>query len=444
MRFFHISDLHLGKTLRGYNLLDDQAFILDKIVQAILERRPDCLLIAGDIYDRAVPPVEAVQLFDNFILKVLTALRANGNEAGRIEAATGAAAEATNAASSPLIVAIPGNHDSAGRLGFGSWLMAQSGLHIATKAGVEALVLQDSKGDTWAIWALPFLSQASFDWDERASEAVSEAALPKSDGDFIHGDAGPRIASQQDLMSLSLNRIRPQMGNYGKNILLAHCFAAGSCISESETGFVGSAEQVDTELFKGFDYVALGHLHRNQSPAPALWYSGSPLAYSVSEAEDPKGYLDVDLGGGSCRVEFVPLEPKRKIRRLIGSFDEIIAAARGSAEAPGVEDYVDVYLSDAEPVINAAERLKAVYPRLLSARQSAFELKFGGGEAGSLGGEESGLPAWAARDSSDMLKTAKADFAAFYRELKGCEPSDKEIALFETLAKEAADASAQA
>lgn len=444
MRFFHISDLHLGKTLRGYNLLDDQAFILEKIVQAILERRPDCLLIAGDIYDRAVPPVEAVQLFDSFIFKALGALRGNGRGSDKTEAAAATAtvdaAEASTAASSPLIVAIPGNHDSAGRLGFGSWLMAQSGLHIATKAGGEALVLQDSKGDTWAIWALPFLSQASIDWDERADEA----GLPKSFGDLSRGEAGPRIASQQDLMNLSLNKIRPQMGNFNKNILLAHCFAAGSCISESETGFVGTAEQVDTELFKGFDYVALGHLHRNQSPAPVLWYSGSPLAYSVSEAEDPKGYLDVDLGEGSCRVEFVPLEPERKIRRLIGRFDEIIAAARGNAEASGVEDYVDVYLSDAEPVINAAERLKAVYPKLLSARQSAFELRFGGGEAGSLGGEESGLPAWTARDSSDRLKMAQADFKAFYRELKGCEPSDKEIALFESLAKEAADASAQA
>ena len=393
MRFFHISDLHLGKTLRGYDLLDDQAFILDKIVDAIALRRPDGLLVAGDIYDRAVPPVEAVQLFDRFL--------ASARSAG---------------ARGMAIVAIPGNHDSGGRLGFGASLLAQTGLHIVARADTEPVELRDSDGTRCAIWALPFLHQANAPWDDWARES---------------GDSGPRLRSQQEMLETALARIRPRLGQNDKNIILAHCFATGARVSESETGFVGAAEQVDAGLFEGFDYAALGHLHSCQSPGPGLWYSGAPLAFGVAEGGEERGYIEIDLDDAKCRVEFHPLQPKRRVRRVSGAFGELLERA---AADPGRDDFVEFQLLDEEAVLNAAERLKALYPRLLSVRQRAFEASLG---VESEGGEEGSD---VDRKDGDSLESAKDDFIAFYREMKGSEPSAKELVLFEALAKEAADA----
>ncbi|MDD3820524.1 MAG: exonuclease subunit SbcD, partial [Spirochaetales bacterium] len=190
MRFFHISDLHLGKTLRGYDLLDDQSFILGKIVEAIALRKPDALLIAGDIYDRAVPPVDAVQLFDGFL------------------------ASARRAADKDMvIVAIPGNHDSGGRLGFGASLLARAGLHIIAKADSEPVVLRGPGGKTWAIWALPFLHQANAPWEDWARKARRPA-----DGEEP-GVAGPRMRSQEEMLGLALTRITPRLARNDHNIM---------------------------------------------------------------------------------------------------------------------------------------------------------------------------------------------------------------------------------
>lgn len=405
MRFFHISDLHLGKTLRGYDLLDDQSFILGKIVEAIALRKPDALLIAGDIYDRAVPPVDAVQLFDGFL------------------------ASARRAADKDMaIVAIPGNHDSGGRLGFGASLLARAGLHIIAKADSEPVVLRDPEGKTWAIWALPFLHQANAPWEDWARKARRPA-----DGEEP-GVAGPRMRSQEEMLGLALTRITPRLARNDHNIMVAHCFAAGSKLSESESGFVGSAEQVSSGFFADFDYTALGHLHSCQSPGPKVWYSGAPLAFGVSEAEEERGYIEINLEEEHCRVEFFPLAPKRRIRRALGSFEELLERANVD---PGRDDYVEFQLLDREAVMNAVGRLKSLYPRLLAIRQLAFDISLGV----ESGDREEDSPAWEKRSRGDSLKTAKADFAAFYREMKGSDPAEKEMALFEELAKEAADAS---
>jgi exonuclease SbcD len=415
MRFFHISDLHLGKTLRGYDLLDDQAFILDSIVEAISQHKPDGLLIAGDIYDRAVPPVEAVQLFDHFL--------ASARRAGKAGMA---------------IVAIPGNHDSGGRLSFGASLLAKAGLHIAARADAEPVVLQSSGGERCAIWALPFLNQANAPWDDWARDAREEQhvrqAQNSQSADAVDESriTGPRIRSQEEMLGLALGRIQPHLERNDRNIILAHCFAAGSKVSESETGFVGAAEQVDAGLFADFDYTALGHLHSCQSPGPGVWYSGAPLALGVAEGEEERGYIEVDLEKEKCRVEFKPLSPKRRIRRITGNFDELVERAVAD---PGREDFIEFQLLDEEAVLNAAERLKTFYPRLLAVRQRAFEASLG---AESEGDEEVLSPEMR---SGDSLEALKADFCAFYKELKDSEPSENELALFEELAKEVADAS---
>jgi exonuclease SbcD len=407
MRFFHLSDLHLGKSLRGYDLLDDQSFVLGEIVQAITLRKPDALLIAGDIYDRAVPPVEAVQLFDSFL------------------------ASARRAASKDMpIIAIPGNHDSGARLGFGASLLALAGYHIAVKADSEPVVLRDSDGKSCAVWALPFLQQSNAPWEEWAAQA----RLASAAGVEETGGAAPKVRSQEEMFDLALAKIKPRLAQSDTNILLAHCFAAGSRLSESESGFIGSTEQVSAGLFAGFDYAALGHLHSCQSPGPKVWYSGAPLAFGVSEAGEDRGYIEINLEKGNSRVEFFPLAPKRRIRRVSGSFEELLD--RASAD-PAREDYVEFQLLDEDAVMNAADRLKFLYPRLLSIRQRAFELNL----ADESGSGDQEPPAWETRSEGDSLETAKADFAAFYEEMKGTKPSEKETALFEELAKEAAGAS---
>ncbi len=393
--------------MRGYDLLDDQSFVLGKVVEAITSRKPDALLIAGDIYDRPVPPVEAVQLFDSFLA---SARRAAGKDMA--------------------IVAIPGNHDSGGRLGFGASLLARAGLHIVVKADAEPVLLRDSEGKRCAVWALPFLQQSNAPWEEWAAQARQASV----DGVGEAGGAAPKTRSQEEMFALALAKIKPRLAQSDSNILLAHCFAAGSRLSESESGFIGSAEQVGAGLFADFDYAALGHLHSCQSPGPKIWYSGAPLAFGVSEAGEERGYIEINVEKGSSRVEFFSLAPKRRIRRALGSFEELLDRAGAD---PAREDYVEFQLLDEDAVMNAAERLKSLYPRLLSIRQRAFELNL----ADESGSGDQDSPAWEARREDDSLETVKTDFAAFYEEMKGTKPVEKETALFEELAKEAAGAS---
>jgi len=424
MRFFHLSDLHLGKTLKGYDLLDDQAYILDLITAAAREAKPDAIVIAGDVYDRPVPPVEAIRLFDGF----LRALR---------EAAPGI-----------RVVVVPGNHDSAGRLSFGASLLADSGLLIATRAEPRPVLSLGEGEKRVDLWALPFLTQSSADWAALEAANRQTAALDAA-AQTAGADAGaaapPSCRSQQELMALATGAIRAAMNPGAANVLVAHCFASGAMTSESESAFVGAAEQVDAGLFAGFDYVALGHLHKAQSPAPRLWYSGAPLAYSTGEAGAEKEFVAVELVPGAApRVEHVPLVPKRRVRVLSGFFDELIAHPLPEPERG---DYVEIRLLDDDLVLNAADRLKALYPRLLGAQQKALEARVGeaGDEAsgdGSGEGGASGRRAARAKGSPDRLQAAGEDFAAFHAEMTGEAPGESMAKLFAEIAREAADASA--
>lgn len=425
MRFFHLSDLHLGKTLRGWDLLEDQAYILDLVAAAAREARPDVLVIAGDVYDRPVPPVEAIRLFDGF----LRALR--------------------GAVPGVRVVVVPGNHDSAGRLSFGASLMADSGLVIATRAEARPVLSLGEGGGRVDLWALPFLTQASADWaalgaanaakaEEGAAAPGPSAEVAAAGGAAAPSPAAPSCRSQQELMALATGAIRAAMDPAAANLLVAHCFASGAMAGDSETAFVGAAEQVDAGLFSGFDYVALGHLHRAQSPAPRLWYSGAPLAYSTGEAGAEKEFLSVELiPGAAPRVEHVPLVPKRRVRVLSGFFDELIAHP---LPAPEREDYVEIRLLDDDLVLNAADRLKALYPRLLGAQQKALEPR--SGDEGLGGDGASGRRAARAKGSPDRLRAADEDFAAFHAEMTGEAPGETMAKLFGEIAREAADASA--
>jgi len=231
--------------------------------------------------------------------------------------------------------------------------------------------------------------------------------------------------------------IRPLMPAYSVNILIAHCFAAGGKTGDTERAFVGAAEQVDTGIFEGFDYVGLGHLHTVQSPSPRIWYSGSPMAYSVADAEIPKGLLVVDLDGGAPKVERVEIPPLHRIRKISGMFEDLVASPLPEEERGC---YVEFALGDAEPILAAGERLRLLYPRILSVHYPVFEALLGRGSVLASG------EALSARLSgnADPLKLAGEDFRAFHEEMTGQAPDDSMTALFEGMAKEAANATGQA
>jgi len=383
MLLLHAADLHIGKTLHERDISEDQEAMLDGLLSLLAEKRPAALLLAGDLYDRSIPPPEAVRLFDSFLSR------------------------AASADPGLTVVAIPGNHDSAARLSFGTSLMSRSGVYIRTSPdSCDDPVLVRRDGETAEIWPLPFLGPGAFSGRGGAFRGQAE----------LFAEAARRIAARMAA------RGDPAGGRY--DVLLAHCFAAGGTASESERAFVGQSEQVDSALFDTFDYVALGHLHRFQKAGPKARYAGSPLAYSFAEGEEPKGFVLVDLKGGSFEAELVPFAPLRRMRRIEGPFSVLSSP---SAFPEFRDDFIEARLTDIEPVLNPVDPLRAVFPNLLSVRQAAFEIAVPGSSPSS---PEDG----ASRNS------VAADFDAFHREMKGEAPSAETAKLFAKLLEEAESA----
>lgn len=375
MLLAHVADLHLGKVFHERDLLPDQAFMLDKLLEALGRRRPAALLVAGDVYDRSIPSPEAMALFDSFLSRA-------------VDAVPGLA-----------VVVIPGNHDSAGRLSFGAGLLERAGVHLRTRADDCARpVLVERGGERLAVWPVPFLTPASF------------------------GAAGLR--SQAELFAEALGRIEPALLPGSANVLLAHCFAAGGAESESERVFVGTAERIDPELFGRFDYSALGHLHRFQVAGAKARYPGSTLAYSFGESEAERGFLFVEVRPGGFEAELEPFRPLRAVSRVEGPFALLTAPG---AFAEKRDDYVEARLTDPVPVINPVDPLRSNFPNLLSVRQLAFETlaprrpEEGGGEEALFGAR------------ADIAE----DFRAFHREMKGEYPDESAANLFAALVEEA-------
>jgi exonuclease SbcD len=375
MRILHLADLHLGRSLCDRDLLEDQRLMLEAALSILEERRVDVLLIAGDIYDRSIPQSEAIQLFDGFLTRALGGLPGLS------------------------VIAIPGNHDSAARLSFGSGLLSRAGFHLRTRAeDARAPVIAGREGDAAAFWALPFMDAASL-----------EAAI---------------------------GGIRPLLSKDLPNVLLAHCFAQGGSSSESERGFIGSAEEVSPSLFEGFSYAALGHLHRRQAAGPLARYPGSPLAYSFSEAaaSPEKGFLLIELHGPDAPFseEFLPIAPLHRLVRLEGSFAEL-SAPGAFPEHRGA--FVEARLSDPLPVPDPADPLKVNFPNLLAVRQAAFE-RIAAPSDGD-GGASGAPPIQDRRDGAAVL----CDFRSFYAEMKSVAPEPETERLFAEILKEADDAS---
>lgn len=316
MKLMHLSDLHLGKRLNEFSLLEDQACILHQITQLARDERPDGILIAGDLYDKPVPPAEAVSLLDRFLSDL---------------AATGA-----------QVFVISGNHDSAERLAFGARLMAGSGVHLAPvyQGEVTPITLHDADGPV-DIFLLPFLKAAHL------RRFFPEEAID-SDNDAI--------ACAIRHMKLCPNH---------RSVLVAHQLVLGAARCDSEEISLGGAEGVSADVFAPFDYVALGHLHGGQNVAgPRVRYCGTPLPYSFSEVNHRKSVTMAELGPqGELSLRLLPLTPLRKMAELRG--DYMTLTSRSFYQDQPTDAYLHITLTDEEEIPNAVGRLRVIYPYLM-------------------------------------------------------------------------------
>ena len=317
MKLIHLSDLHLGKRVNGFSMLDDQHYILREILKIIDRETPDGILIAGDVYDKSVPPAEAVALLDEFLV-----------ELSRRQL---------------QVYLISGNHDSPERLAFGGRLMDQSGVHVAPV--YDGRIVSFTQQDRWGsveIFLLPFLKPAHV-------------------RRFFPDDP---IDSYTDALRTVLSHAAVPTNK--RTVLVTHQFVTGASRCDSEDLSVGGSDNVDAAVFASFDYVALGHIHNPQSAgAPHIRYCGTPLKYSFSEAAHEKSVTVVELGQkGELDIRAIPLHPLRDMAELRGTYESL--TFRGFYEGttyPG--DYLHITLTDEEDIPDAISKLRVIYPNLM-------------------------------------------------------------------------------
>ena len=316
MKLIHLSDLHLGKRVNEFSMLEDQEYILRQIISAIEAQSPQAVLIAGDVYDKSVPPAEAVSLLDSF----LNSLSALGLR----------------------VFIISGNHDSAERLAFGSRLMDSRGVHISPvySGRIEPLTLSDEYGSV-NIFMLPFIKPAHV-----------RRFFPDAD-----------IESYTDAVRVALSNV--EFDPEARNIIMTHQFVTGAQRSESEEISVGGSDNVDAAVFDTFDYVALGHIHGPQSVTrETVRYCGTPLKYSFSEAGHEKSVTVVELGEkGEISLRTVPLTPRRDMREVKGKYMDL--SSREAYAGSSTDDYMHVTLTDEEDIPDAIGKLRAIYPNIM-------------------------------------------------------------------------------
>ena len=324
MRLLHTADWHLGRIFYGASLIDDQAVALDGFCALAVDLRPDAIVVAGDVYDRSVPPAEAVALLDETLTRLVTDVGV------------------------PVVV-IAGNHDSPGRLAFGSRLLAHRGLHVVgpIDANPMGLGVATSAGPA-RMWALP-----------HADPQEVACAL----GDEC-------VRGHEAAMAAMLARFRAATLAGERHVVVAHAFVTGGRASESERPLsVGGTAQVGSSLFGGFDYVALGHLHRPQSLAGSrIRYSGSLLKYSFDEHDHHKSVTLVEIGDrGKLQTQEYELPLRRDVRKVSGHLRDLLA----TPPAAGRDDYLWADLLDELPVPSPLERLRAIYPNVMYAARVA-------------------------------------------------------------------------
>ena len=318
MKLFHLSDLHIGKRVNEFSMIEDQKYILTQILYAADQEKPDGILISGDVYDRTIPTAEAVQVFDAFLTRL-------------------------SEQKIPAFI-ISGNHDSAERLAFGSSLMGKSGIYFSKvyDGTVEKIPMQDAYGTVW-IYLLPFLRPSTI-----------RHALP---------ERAEEVQSAADAVRIALEQTK--IDEKERNVLLAHQFVTGAKRGDAEELQVGDVDQIPAELFASFEYVALGHIHSPQKVGrETVRYCGAPLKYSFSEAGQEKSITVVELKEkGSVDLRTIPLKPLHDLRKIRGTYLEV--TAKSFYENRDCEDYLQVTLTDEEDVPDGMAKLRTIYPNLM-------------------------------------------------------------------------------
>nr|WP_272898764.1 exonuclease SbcCD subunit D [Paenibacillus sp. MMS18-CY102] len=373
---FHTADWHLGKLVQGVYMTDDQRYVLEQFVAAVKEEKPDAVIIAGDLYDRAIPPTEAVDLLDELFRRLI------------MEGETS-------------VLAIAGNHDSPDRLDFGTRLMESRGLHLAgrLRADFKPVVLHDEHGEVH-VYLVPYADPA-------------QVRLTLEDDS---------IRSHDDAMRAIVARIEEQADPHARRVFVGHAFVTQGGepqpnTSESERPLaIGGAEHVNAAHLRRFHYSALGHLHQAHHVGDErIRYAGSPLKYSCSEANHRKGWLVVEMdASGAVQVEKRELNPLRDMRRVSASIEEI------ENEHARSDDYVFVTLLNDNPVLFPMEKVRAVYPNALHVERRLAS-------APLLVEEGDGTDSRTARQAADPIEL----FAAFYHEVKGIPLEADKRKLFE-------------
>lgn len=318
MKFIHTSDWHIGRQFHNVSLLEDQRHVLNQLVNYIEKEAVDALVIAGDIYDRSVPPASAVALLDEVLTKICLEKKV------------------------PVIL-IPGNHDGAERLRFGSRQLSQAGLHI----------LGDLKRVTEPVWI------------KKGEVAVAFYGIPYCDPETVRNFSGEALTTYDEAHTYLVDKIHAVKQNGVTNVLISHCFVDGAEASDSERPLsIGGSDRVSYQPCVGFDYVALGHLHAPQFKGEEhIRYSGSLLKYSFSEQHQKKGVTLVEIGQeGGVASSHLPLVPLRNMRVLEGEFDALIQ--QGKVD-PHAEDYLLIRLTDRHAILDPMAKLREVYPNVL-------------------------------------------------------------------------------
>ncbi|HSO57661.1 MAG TPA: exonuclease SbcCD subunit D [Paenisporosarcina sp.] len=376
MKLFHTADWHLGKLVQGVSMTDEQRFVLQQFTKAIAEEKPDAVIIAGDLYDRAVPPTDAVNLLDEVLETIVLKLKTP-------------------------VIAVSGNHDSPGRLNFGSRMMKSNGLYITgqLKKDMEPIVIQDEFGE------------------------VHFHLVPYADPSQVrHVLEDEEIRTHDDAMKKMVAHIKTTMDSSKRHVLVGHAFVTPHGEEEENTSdserplAIGGAEYVNASHFKNFHYTALGHLHQAHYVSnETVRYSGSPLKYSISEEHHKKGFHIVSMDEhGNVSVEKRLLIPNRDIRTVEGKMEDILLQEMN-------HDYVFVKLLDETPILFPMEKIRSVYPNAMHVERKLVSAK--------KDNEESTV---GSRRKMDDL----ALFNAFYEEVKGVQASEETENIFKEVLQE--------
>ncbi len=376
MKIFHTADWHLGKLVQGVYMTEDQEYVLNQFLQAIDEEQPDVVIIAGDLYDRAVPPVEAVNLLDSILAEIVLKKKIP-------------------------VLSIAGNHDSPTRVGFGQQLLKESGLFIVGEQSenIEPVILNDEHGEVH-FHLIPFTEPSTIK--------------------HVFGDDS--ISNYNDAMKKIVEVIEEKMDKSKRHVFIGHAFVTPhgemeENTSESERPLsIGGSEYVSAELFKSFHYTALGHLHKAHYVLnETIRYSGSPLKYSSSEANHEKGFLIVEMDqDGQVSISKRVFKPRRDLRIVEGTIQDILKHEVS-------EDYVFVRLTDLTPVVGAMEQIRTVYPNAMHVERKTLQQQFETTEGAVIRREQ--------MDDYSLFK-------AFYKEILGTEPSELQEKLFQEVLDE--------